>query len=279
MAEKPVNHQRTRTPVVNGLFYPEESGILRAQIRSWGLSEDTGRQAAAVIAPHGAWDLTGNIAGAAFAAAAGRRKGGAAVSRVLDMGPIHDRHYQGLYLSESAFFETPLGRLPVDQKFNGELESCSTLFETNDVPHLSEHSLEVLLPLVQFCFPGASIVPILMGGVRRSLIDGMANALRLTLEDRMNKVLIVATANLAQNIDPAIAQDHAERLVELVRERDSEKYLDNLENGSLSACGAAVIAGLIQSGLVKDKTLVAGPRTTGISEKDETVYYGALSFE
>jgi AmmeMemoRadiSam system protein B len=279
MTGKLAHQERVRTPVVSGLFYPEESGILRAQLRSWGLNEDTGRQAAAVIAPHGAWDLTGNIAGAAFAAAAGRKKGRAAVSRVIVMGPIHDRQYEGLYLSESAFFETPLGRLRVDQEFNEELESCSTLFEVNDIPHLREHSLEVLLPLVQFCFPGALIVPILMGGTRKALVDAMAKALSFTLENRMEETLIAATANLAQHADPLKALEHAERLVDLTREGDSGKYQDSLEGGKLSACGAAIIAGLIQSGLVKDKNLIAGPRTTGISERDEIVYYGALSFE
>jgi AmmeMemoRadiSam system protein B len=279
MVEKLVNHARVRTPVVNGLFYPEEGGVLKAQIRSWGLSENTGRQAAAIIAPHGAWDLTGNIAGAAFAAAAGRQKGGSAVSRVLVMGPIHDRHYEGLYLSDSAFFETPMGKLPVDHLFNEELESHSTLFETDDIPHLSEHSLEVLLPIIQFCFPGTAIVPILMGSSRKDLVDDLAKALRLTLEDKMNKTLIVVTANFSQNSDPLKARQQADRLISLIDEGDSGKYMTSLEKGELSACGGAVIAGLLQCGLVKGKTLIAGPRITGISEKDETIYYGALSFE
>jgi AmmeMemoRadiSam system protein B len=279
MAGKLVNKARIRTPVVDGLFYPEEREVLKAQIRSWGLGGNTGRQAAAVIAPHGAWDLTGNIAGAAFAAAAGRRKGGSAVSRVIVMGPLPDRHYQGLYLSDSAFFQTPLGKLPVDLQFNEELESHSAVFETNDIPHLSEHSLEVLLPIIQFCFPRTAIVPILMGGSGRALIDGLAGALRLTLGNGMDNTLIVATANLSQNRDPAKALQQADLLIRLIDEGGSGEYLAALKKDELSACGAAVLAGLLHSGLLEGKTLAAGPRITGISEKGETIYYGALSFE
>jgi AmmeMemoRadiSam system protein B len=273
-----VNCKRVRTPVVSGLFYPEEGEALKARIRSWGLSGDRGRKAAALIAPHGAWDLTGDIAGAAFLAASGRGKDGS-VSRVVVIGPIHNRRYPGIYLSDSAFFETPLGNIPVDQKINRELESCDPLLEVNDIPHLSEHSLEVLLPFIQFCFPDAAIVPVLIGSPRKPLTGAMGKALRRTLEKRMDKTLIVVTANLSQDFDPLRAVEQADRFVGLVKERDGEKYLAGLEKGELSACGAAAVAGLLQSGLVKDKTLTAGPRTTGITEKGETVHYGALSFE
>jgi hypothetical protein len=63
---------------------------------------------------------------------------------------------EGLFYSDSAFFDAPLGKLPVDQEFSAELESSCTLFEMNGIPHLTEHFLEVLLPLVKFCCGGTS---------------------------------------------------------------------------------------------------------------------------
>jgi AmmeMemoRadiSam system protein B len=278
MEDNLVNCERVRTPVVSGIFYPEKGEEIKARIRSWGLERGTGREAAAVIAPHGAWELTGNIAGAAFTAAAGRGKKNS-ISRVVVMGPIHNHRYAGVYLSDSVFFETPLGKIPVDQKINEELESCDPLLEVNDIPHLGEHSIEVLLPFIQFCFPGAAIVPILIGSPGRALTGALGKALRLTLEGRMNKTLIVVTANLSQNLEPLRALQQADRFISLVGEGDGGKYMAGLEAGELSACGAAAVAGLLQSGLVKGKTLAAGPRTTGISEKGETIYYEALSFE
>ncbi|MDR1903650.1 MAG: AmmeMemoRadiSam system protein B [Treponema sp.] len=53
--------------------------------------------------------------------------------------------------------------------------------------HLTEHSLEVLLPLVKCCFPSAEIVPVLMGGSRQSLISVLARTLNLVLETRMKR--------------------------------------------------------------------------------------------
>jgi AmmeMemoRadiSam system protein B len=44
----------------------------------------------------------------------------------------------------------PLGDLPVDRESGEELASCSTIFEINDMPHLREFSIEVLLPFAKY---------------------------------------------------------------------------------------------------------------------------------
>jgi hypothetical protein len=118
-----------------------------------------------------------------------------------------------------------------------------------------------------------------MGGAGRALVDGLSGALRLCLETETRGTLIVATANLSQNKDAAKALRQADRLTGLLDAGGGEEYMAALEKGELSACGAAVLAGLLRSGLLTGKKLVAGPRTTGSSEKGEVIYYGALSFE
>ena len=58
---------RKRSPVVSGIFYPEYKAALIEMLRFWRLKNNfsiTGGQA--IIVPHGAWDLTGNISASAF---------------------------------------------------------------------------------------------------------------------------------------------------------------------------------------------------------------------
>jgi AmmeMemoRadiSam system protein B len=272
---------RSRTPVVGGLFYPEEPKILKAQIRSWGIDSDSGRggRGGIILAPHGAWELTGKIAGAAFASVAGGRQFQAEAARVVLLGPVHQDGRGGLYLSDSAYFETPLGSIPVDQRLTRELESCSTLFEINDAPHLAEHSLEVLLPLVKYCFPSAGIVPILVGGSRPSLISALARTLNLVLKNRMKRTLLVVSTNLSANMDPEKARSEADEVIGLLKNKDPQEFLACLKQGRLSACGGPILAGLLESGLLEEKKLRIGPRCEGLGEEGETVCYGALSFE
>jgi AmmeMemoRadiSam system protein B len=281
MGQSVFEKSRSRTPVVDGLFYPEEPKMLKAQIRSWGIDADSGRggHGGIILAPHGAWELTGRIAGAAFASVLGKEKSRTGADRVVLLGPVHRDSRGGLYLSDSAYFETPLGSIPVDRRLTRELGSCSTLFEVNDAPHLAEHSLEVFLPLVKYCFSSAEIVPVLMGGSRPSLISVLARALDLVLKNRMKRTLLVISTNLSTNMDPEKARTEADELIGLLKDKNPQGFMARLKEGRISACGGPILAALLESGLLGEKTLRPGPRCDGLGEEKDTVCYGALSFE
>jgi AmmeMemoRadiSam system protein B len=267
--------------MVAGLFYPDEGLAVEDKLRSFGLEKDRGGAATAIIAPHGAWDISGAVAGRAFSAAAGRTSLGSPVSLVVLLGCLHDAAAEGLFLSDSHYFETPLGNLPVNAELCEELGSCSTLFEVNDIPHLREHTLEVLLPLVKFCFPQAAIVPILMGGSRPSLISVLARALRIVFEPLMGETLIVVSANLSKNTDEGTSRSQAEECVRLLEAGETGRFISSLYNGRISICGGGVVAALLESGLLAGKAgkLVSGPLIKAIGEENKSVYYGGIAFE
>ena len=276
-----------RAPVVNGIFYPDNREVLIRQLKSWGLKEgSTGYwkqsletrfpAASAILAPHGAWDLSGSVAGTAFAEI--QKDPSTIIDRVLLLGTIHNRTEEGIYLSESAFFETPLGDLPVDGKLNEELASCSPNIKIYDIPHLSEHSLEVLLPMVKYCFPSARIVPLLMAGSKSSLISCLAKTLGLVLEKYMEKSLFVISSNVSCNPDPVLALSLAQEFCSLVTDRDVRNYLGRLAAGHISACGGALVGALFESGLLGSKLFSAlCPLTQAREENGETVYYCAFN--
>ena len=268
---------RKRSPVVDGIFYPESPVSLAAKLSSWGLKEDfpaSGGQT--ILAPHGAWELTGDIAASAFAGVQ-KQRGGRNITRVLLLGTHHHADEAGIYLSESASFETPLGGLKVDQGLNQKLASCSTLIRINDVPHLSEHSLEVLLPLVKYCFPNALIVPILMSGGKPALISALAKALKITIEEYIEESLIIISSTISQNADADLAQSMAEEFSALLEDMNARAFLARLAEGRISACGGALMGAMLESGLLGGKHFSALlPMMNGKGEQGETVYYGAF---
>lgn len=277
------------------MFYPEDRSSVEAQFRAWGLEPGAG--ASAIIAPHGAWGISGRLAANAFSAAggtgggaggmagsaggmAGGKKSRDSISRVFILGPIYRGPEDGIFLSDSDTFETPLGALEVDRKMGNELASCSTLFEVNDIPHLREHSIEVLLPFIKYCFPRASIVPILMGGSRRPLIKALARALEI-MTPVMKKSLCVVSCNVGMNSSPETARIQAEECIRLLMEKDAPGFSAGLSDGRISACGGALAASLLESGLVANREahLVSNPLISARDEENKTVYYGALSYE
>ena len=265
---------RKRFPVVNGIFYPESKELLHSRLESWGLKagfSGAGRQV--ILAPHGAWDLTGSIAASAFAAVQ-KRNGERNITRILLLGTHHHSKEDGIYLSESASFGPGLS---VDQKINRQLSSCSTLIKVNDIPHLSEHSLEVLLPMIQYCFPKVKIIPILMGGGKQVLISCLAKSLKIVFEQYLEESLIVISSTVSQNPDPAVALSMAEELNALLKSMDAAAFHTQLAAGRISACGGALIGALLESGLVEDKQFSSlSPLAQGMEENGETVYYGAF---
>ncbi|MDR1617899.1 MAG: AmmeMemoRadiSam system protein B [Treponema sp.] len=268
--------ERVRFPVVGGLFYPEDRSEAELRLAACMKDWETDRSRV-IVAPHGAWDISGRIAGAAFAAAGGE---GRQVARVVVLGTIHQEE-EGLFLSDSDFFQTPLGNIPVARVFCEELASCNTLFEINDIPHLKEHSIEVLLPFVKYCFPEAAIVPVLMGSSRRRLVSALAHSLRIVFEPIMKDTLLVLSCNLSMNMDGETARLQAEECVRLLTEKDAARFAGEVRDGGISACGKGLAASLLESGLVNNMRgrLVSGPLIQAKGEENKTVYYGAFAYE
>lgn len=271
--------KRVRSPIVDGLFYPEEKAGVLSYMRSIGLERGRGGCAQAIIAPHGAWELSGSLAGAAFESAGGRT-GRKSPSKVVIMGPIHNSREKGLFLSNSHFFQTPLGDLPVDRETIEWLQTYNSLFQENDIPHLQEHSIEVLLPFVKYYFPHAAIVPILIGKPREQHISVLANALRAVFEPIMHETLIVISFNLAIHAGKDAALEMARDCMQLFRNGRHDDLRLALQNGSIVSCGGALVAALLQSGLVDSARpgLASESLLSARGEKDGTVFYGAFSF-
>jgi len=270
---------RVRAPIVDGLFYPEDSAGVLSYIRGAGLRRGRGGAAQAIIAPHGAWEISGGLAAAAFASAAGRanRKN---PSRVVLMGPIHNPREEGVFLSNSHSFQTPLGEVSVDQETSGWIEAYSPLIEADDIPHLHEHSIEVLLPFAKYFFPNAAIVPILLGGQKKHHVSVIANALHAVFAPAMEETLFVVSFNMTVYPESPEGLGTVEECMRLFREGRLKKLRSAFESGGITGCGGALVTALMQSSLLDGTCprLASESLLSARGESDKTVYYGAFSF-
>jgi hypothetical protein len=268
--------RRVRSPVGAGMFYPEDKIEVLNKLRSFGLEKGKGGLAKAIIAPHGAWSYSGKLAADAFSSAMGRTGN---IRKVVLLGPIHDKREKGIFLSNSHSFFTPLGDIIVDQEMSGEFEFYSESFEINDIPHLGEHSIEILLPFVKYCFPNASIIPILMGQPGAQYIYDLAQGLKTVITPVLDETLIVVSCNLSCNKDERTAHLLAEECLRLFSEKNAPELTSAIFEGRLNACGGALVVSLIESGLL-DKTscFAVNNLVSAVSAEDSTVYYSGLSY-
>jgi len=269
--------RRIRSPVVAGMYYPEDRNEILDYIGSFGLAEGLGGHARAIIAPHGAWGFSGELAANAFSAAMGR----SGIKKVVVLGPIHDKREKGIFLSNSHSFHTPLGNIPVDKKISTELKRHGKYIEINDIPHLNEHSIEILLPFVKYCFPHASIVPILMGQTETVYITDLAQALKTVITPVINETLLVVSCNLSCYNDSATARLSAEECLRLFSEKNAPALSSAILDGSINPCGGALVASLFESGLLDGKGPCSASKNmvSAVGIENNTVFYSAVSFE
>jgi len=269
------------------MFYPDNKAEIHKLLNSYGLPayKDTlelkikskSNCAKAIIAPHGAWAYSGALAASAFSSAIGRN---GSIKKVVILGPIHDKREKGIFLSNSYSFHTPLGNILVNKKMTEKFENTYDSLEINDIPHLSEHSIEILLPFVKYCFPNASIVPILMGQPGAQYIFDLARALKTVVTPEFNETLIVVSCNLSCDKDEKTARLSADECLKLFTEKNAAVLAAAVLEGRLNACGAALVVSLFESGLLDSCSCTSvGELVSAVSTENNIVHYSSLSFQ
>jgi len=268
--------RRVRSPVGAGLFYPDDKVEMLKLLESYGMGNAEFGQAKAIIAPHGAWSYSGAIAADTFTAAMGRNS---SIKKVVILGPIHDKREKGLFLSNSHSFYTPLGNVLVDRKLSEQLGNSGDSFEINDIPHLGEHSIEILLPFVKYCFPRASIIPVLMGQPGAQYIYDLSQGLKSVILPIVDETLIVISCNLSCNKDERSAKLIAEETLSLFADMNAPALTSAILEGRLNACGGALVVSLLESGILdKNSCCVKKTLLNAVNTENNIVYYSGLSF-
>lgn len=257
-----------RNPAVAGLFYPDDPRELHTLVFNYLAAVPvSGVVPKAIIAPHAGYVYSGPIAASAYARikpARGR------ITRVVLLGPAHRVGFHGLALSSADCFQTPLGRITVDQEAVKKI-SCLPQVCLMDTAHAQEHSLEVHLPFLQEALGEFSLVPLVVGDVGPGEVAEVLETLWGGPE-----TLIVISSDLSHYHDYKTAQklDRAtSQAIEQLRPEDIQ--YDH-------ACGRNPVNGLLQ--VARQRGLTAKTvdlRNSGdtAGTHDRVVGYGAYVFE
>lgn len=163
-----------RPAAVAGLFYPGSAEQLGATLDAL-LARVPARpvRPKALIVPHAGYQYSGPVAAQAYGSLGSAAR---SLRRVVLLGPSHREWFRGLALPAASAFATPLGVVPVDAQAANELRQLPGVV-VSDVPHRTEHSLEVQLPFLQRLAPEAQIVPIVSGDASPAEVASVIEAL------------------------------------------------------------------------------------------------------
>ncbi len=245
-----------RKPAVAGQFYSASRSGCLAEIEDClpksPFSVELPGPIRAGIVPHAGWVFSGDLAAAVFQAV--RRVNGSVDTFVL-FGASH-RYGSGLpAVYDKGAWETPLGLAHVDEELAAQILSCGG--SAKPAAHHGEHSIEVQIPFIQYLFPNAQIVPILMplsGGE----VQFGANVGRLLVSLQNKKVVCIASTDLThygprygfcpQGIGPSAIdwahQVNDRRFIDLALQMKADQIVPTACEDQ-SACGPAAVAALI----------------------------------
>jgi len=153
---------QTRKPIVAGQFYPGQHDSCIDKINEClderTLSEPLPETIVAGIVPHAGWTFSGSLAALVFSAIKQQHE---KVHTFIIFGAAHGYFGALPAVCNRGFWETPLGDVAIDGELADEVLS-SGLAVSDLNAHLSEHSIEVQLPFLQYLFAGAKILPIIV---------------------------------------------------------------------------------------------------------------------
>ncbi len=226
-----------RPPAVAGQFYPDDPDRLQADVRHYLNEADAPEDCLdppfvkAVIVPHAGYPYSGPIAASAYIQLA---CSDIPAKRFVLIGPAHYAPVHGLSLSGATAFETPLGRVPVDEA--GRAAALALPFvEVSDEAHTPEHGLEVQLPFLQELFLDFTIVPLLVGATTAP--TQVAEALEALWGGPETRLII--SSDLSHFHNQATARMLDESTADVIVNLRPEALRED------SACGRAAIAGLL----------------------------------
>jgi hypothetical protein len=236
-----------------GKFYPADPVQLRKAVAS-SLADAVSRPVAdpvALVAPHAGYVFSAQIAADAYEQAA---SGGYATIVVL--GTNHTvAPFDGGAIWPKGAFRTPLGDAAVDEAFADRLLASGAGFVSRKDAHVEEHSIEVQLPFVQTLFPGAKVVPIVIGTADLSRCRALGDAIAAAAEALGRKVLVVASTDLAHYPSAEDADRVDRHLLAAIASGDLEevKRVVTAETGraapglSTCACGEGAVLTMMEA--------------------------------
>ena len=258
-----------RPAAVAGMFYPADRAELAREVSKM-LDETRGTPLApgfpkGLVVPHAGYVYSGPVAASAYALL---RPAAGIVTRVVLLGPCHRVAVRGLALPAAAEFQTPLGRIEVDQDAANTIRRLPQV-TVNAATHAYEHSLEVQLPFLQQVLGRFKLVPLVVGDATVAEVAEVLDRLWGGAE-----TLIVISSDLSHY--------HPYKEAQAIDRDTVRAILDfRLEIDPLQACGAVPVTGFLRA--AKARALqpeLMDVRNSGDTAggRDRVVGYASVAF-
>ncbi|MDZ7725877.1 MAG: AmmeMemoRadiSam system protein B [candidate division KSB1 bacterium] len=230
-----------------GTFYPADPDDLKGMVHTFLEQvsiKSSSEPVAGLISPHAGYPYSGPTAAVAYSQLQGRE-----IKNVLVCSPSHMTPITGVSIFDGDYYETPLGRVPVNQEKAKELAAFADELTCSSVGHLAdatggaEHALEVQLPFLQQVLQDWTLIPLVFNEYKWSNCRVLGEAIASVFDP--DDTLIVASSDLYHGHDYDQALKTDERTLNSIEAFDAKMFCEQSEQETIMACGAGPITALI----------------------------------
>jgi len=276
---------KVRPAAKAGTWYPADAKVLRKQIEGYFAKApklELGGPLVALVSPHAGYQFSGECAGAGYALLRGRT-----VRRVIVLAPSHYVAFRGGSIPDVEFYETPLGKIPLDRRACEAIRK-SPLIGTVPQAHAREHSLELQLPFLQVALKEFTLIPIVLGQLNEENYSALAAVLREYLDA---STVVVASSDFTHygrmfGYTPFVKniRDNIEKVdqgaIEHIRKLDGPAFRRYVARTGATICGRVPIGVMLEMLSPDCRGLLARYYLSGDREKDyrQSVSYASIVF-
>lgn len=236
-----------RKSAVAGYFYPAQKSEIEAMIADWRREQPSlaakGTSLGAVL-PHAGYIYSGRVAAETIFSSRFH-------DTVLILGPNHTGLGEPYSVMTEGGWQTPLGVVDIDSRIARKLVAESEFLKSDTLAHASEHSIEVIIPLLQAANSQIKIVPLVIAHSPGDIYKKIGNEIaRLILQNQwQEQISILASSDMTHYEPQELAQRKDSLAIESMVQLDPEGLLDRVAKHHISMCGVGPV--VIMMGIVK----------------------------
>jgi hypothetical protein len=257
------------------LFYPQDRRALADLIRQRLGHERTKEEWIAALVPHGNLQgASGSVAGCLYAAVK-------MPPAVLLIGPDHSGRTRGLSILSCGSWETPLGRIAIDEELAHSLRERVAAGEGEGNFQQEEHALEVQLPFLQR-LDVKRFVPVQVGRMGLGDLAQGASALAEVIRKQAPRTLLLVSSNLSSYESGKRGGVRDAWLMDRLCALDLKALEGTFQEKDRSMCGAHAAAfGMIAArelGSTRGKRLAYEAETLSIGRHSVSTGYASIAW-
>ena len=138
------------------------------------------------------------------------------------------------------YWETPMGRVEVDQQFGEALDIIPT-----EMAHKDEHSGEVQIPFLQYFFKHSFQIVVITQNIQKpeSSIE-LAQKIHSAKQKLNRNIVVIASSDFSHYVDPKVGFEKDQYMVDEIMHFNTESIYQKVVDHRISACGYGPIMAL-----------------------------------